>query len=87
LHRFHRYYQGKPDTPLAVRETLRTTGAALFFTSLVLGSGFLTIGTMGTMNNSVLFGFLTAMGIGIAFLADVFLAPALMMLVMKPPQR
>ncbi len=87
LHRFHRYYQGEPDTPLAVRKTLRTTGAALFFTSLVLGSGFLTIGTMGTMNNSVLFGYLTAMGIGIAFLADVFLAPALMSLVMKSSHR
>ncbi len=87
LHRFHRYYQDKPDSRLAVRETLRTTGAALFFTSLVLSSGFLTIGTMGTMNNSVTFGFLTAMGIAIAFLADVFLAPALMTLVMKTPQR
>lgn len=87
LHRFHRYFQEGADTPLAVRKTLHTTGAALFFTSLVLGSGFLTIGTMGTMNNSVIFGYVTAMGIGIAFMADVFLAPALMMLVMKKSHR
>jgi hypothetical protein len=85
LHRFHRYYQEKPDTRLAVRNTLRTTGAALLFTSLVLGGGFLSIGLTGTMKNTVSFGYLTAMGIGIAFLADVFLAPALMTLVMKKP--
>ncbi len=83
LHRFHRYYQEEPDLQLAVRRTMRTTGAALLFTSLVLGAGFISIGSMGTMLNTKSFGFVTAYGIAVAFFADIFLSPALMALVVK----
>ena len=62
----------------AVRRTMRVTGSALFFTTLVLCTGFLVMALRGTMKNTVAFGGLTALGIGIAFLADIIITPALL---------
>ena len=66
--------------PWAVHETLQTTGRALFFTSLVLSAGFF-IYMFSSMQNIFDFGLLTGFCILTAFLADVLLAPALMVLV------
>jgi len=62
----------------AVEETMRTTGSALFFTSLVLATGFGVMGSMGSMKNTVYFGYFTSLGIAVAFIANVTLTPALL---------
>ncbi len=80
MHNFRRYYARHGDVQRAVRETLQTTGQALLFTSLVLSLGFL-LYTLAEMRVLLHFGFLTAFTIIMAFLADVLLAPALMVLV------
>ena len=59
---------------------MSTTGTALLFTTIVLASGFLVMGTMGTMRNTVEFGLLSTVGIVLAFVADIVIAPALMRL-------
>ena len=80
MHNFQRYYSASGDAPWAVHETLQTTGRALFFTSLVLSAGFF-IYMFSSMQNIFHFGLLTGFCILTAFLADVLLAPALMVLV------
>ncbi|MBW2233358.1 MAG: MMPL family transporter [Deltaproteobacteria bacterium] len=75
----------------AVRRTMRVTGSALLFTSLVLSTGFLVMALRGTMLNTINFGALSASGIAFAFLADVIVTPALIaeskgLLVQNRPQ-
>jgi predicted RND superfamily exporter protein len=82
VHRFDRYYEEGGDAQRAVWETLETTGTAMLFTSVVLGAGFLAF-TFAYMQNIVEFGLLCAFATGAAFLADVTLAPALMVLVTR----
>jgi predicted RND superfamily exporter protein len=77
MHRFRHEFALSGDTRGAVRATLTTTGAALFFTTLVLATGFSVMGTLGTLKNTVIFGYLCALGIAIAFLADVLLTTSL----------
>jgi hypothetical protein len=82
MHNFRRYYAQSGNVDTAVRETLSTTGQALLFTSLVLSSGFFLywFATLLILHN---FGLLTAFTIIAAFLADILLAPALMVLVTR----
>jgi predicted RND superfamily exporter protein len=80
LHRFRMEFERSGDTHQAVQETLRTTGTALFFTTLVLTTGFTTMASLGTMENTIRFGYLSALGIAIAFVANVLLTPALVAL-------
>ncbi len=87
FHRFQRYFAEGADVGESVAKTMETTGSALLITSLVLGSGFLSIGAMGTMLNTVTFGLLTAVGIGIAFFADILISPAVMKLIMRENNR
>lgn len=77
MHNFRRYYQQCGDTKEAVRKTLATTGQALFITSAVLASGFF-IYMFSSMVNLINFGILTGFTIIMALLADIILAPALM---------
>jgi predicted RND superfamily exporter protein len=77
MHGFRRGYARTGNVEEAVRETLRTTGQALLFTSVVLSLGFF-IYVLSDLVNLTNFGFLTAFAIIMAFLADVLLAPALM---------
>ncbi len=77
LHRVSRYFDASQSASGAIRETMQTTGVALLLTSIILGTGFLSIGAMGTMKNSITFGFVTALGISVAFIADILIAPAL----------
>jgi predicted RND superfamily exporter protein len=58
MHNFRRYHERSGDVREAVRETLRTTGQALLFTSLVLSTGFFLFG-LASMENLVAFGMLT----------------------------
>ena len=80
MHKFHRYFEETGDLERAVQETLRTTGSALLFTSLVLMAGFAIFG-LSEMTNIRIFGLLSAFAAGVAFLADLLIAPALLAVV------
>jgi hypothetical protein len=77
MHNFRRTFDETGDVEEAVRRTLETTGQALLFTSIVLALGF-AIYTQAYLNNLFNFGFLTSITIVFAFLADLVLAPALL---------
>jgi predicted RND superfamily exporter protein len=80
MHVFQRYCRENGDARDAVRRTLETTGRAILFTSIVLCAGFASFAT-SSMANLVTTAILTCFAIAAAFLADVLLAPALMILV------
>jgi predicted RND superfamily exporter protein len=80
MHKFHRYFEDLGDVDAAIRETMRTTGSALLFTTLVLATGF-TVFLMAEMSNMRIFGALAAMATLVAFAADLLVAPALLSLV------
>lgn len=82
MHNFRRYYRQTSDTRLAIRKTLETTAQALFITSAVLSSGFF-VYIFSSMINLINFGILTGFTIIMALLADIILAPALMV-VLEP---
>jgi predicted RND superfamily exporter protein len=82
MHKFNRYFEDSGDARFAVHETLITTGSALLFTSLVLGLGF-SVFIAAYMVNIAWFGVLMSIAVAVAFLADITLAPALMMLVTR----
>ncbi len=79
MHNYQRYRASLGDASAAVQETLRTTGKALMVTSLVLVAAFM-VNAAGSMTNVRNFGLITAFCITVAFLADVLLAPALVVL-------
>jgi predicted RND superfamily exporter protein len=78
MHRFNRVYARTGDPRKAIRETLQATGRAMLFTSVVLASGFFVFG-LAHMENISTFGLLAGMATLLAFLADVTLAPAMML--------
>jgi len=80
MHKFNRYFDELGDVEAAVVETLRTTGSALLFTTLVLMAGFQIFG-LSEMSNLRVFGLLSAFAAGVALLADVLVAPALLAVV------
>jgi len=82
IHSFQRYVGEHGDAELAVRQTLQTTGKALLFTSLVLCSSFF-IFMASSMNNLFRFGVLTGFTIATAFLFDILVTPALLVLVSR----
>ena len=82
MHNFRRYYLESGDASEAVRHTFFTTGKAMVITSIVLSLGFYSY-MMGTMESVQNFGFLTGSVIIFALLADLLLAPALMVLISK----
>jgi len=86
MHGFNGHYGRTNDAQQAVRETLETTGMAMLFTSVVLCAGFL-IFTLAYMQNIAEFGLLCTFATATAFLADVTLAPALMVLVTQRRKR
>lgn len=61
----------------AIRKTLRETGKAILFTSLVLMAGFLVF-TLSSFGGTVAMGALTALTLAAALVANLFLLPALM---------
>jgi len=82
LHNFRRYYLQSGDATAAVENTFFTTGKAMVITTIVLSLGFFSY-MFGTMHSVQNFGFLTGSVIILALLADLFLAPALMVLIAK----
>lgn len=75
-------YERTGDPILAVRETLATTGQALFFTTLILCCAYSTY-LLAYMRNLSSFGVVTAFALFVAFLADIALTPALVVLMSK----
>jgi len=76
---FQRFYRGSGDPEGAVRRALETTGRAMLFTSIVLAAGFF-VWTLATMASIVRMGLFAGFAVIAAFLADVLVAPALMVL-------
>jgi predicted RND superfamily exporter protein len=77
MHNFRRYELQYNDVNKAVQLTLLTTGRAMIVTTIVLSFGFFVF--MGaSMSNLFNFGLLTGIAIIVAVLADFFLVPALM---------
>ena len=82
LHNFKRYYLKSGDAAEAIEHTFYTTGKAMVITSIVLSLGFYAY-MMANMISVQNFGLLTGTVIVMALLADLLLAPALMMVVAK----
>ena len=82
MHNFRRYELQYNDVDKAVELTLMGTGRAITLTSIVLALGFLVL-TFSSMNHMFNFGILTATAILTALIADFFLMPAIMKLIVK----
>ncbi len=80
FHNFRRYSINTGNVKFSVQETLLTTGRALLFTSVVLAAGFFVF-VASDMKNLVNFGVISGLAIITALLADIILAPALMMII------
>jgi len=82
MHNFKRYYLEHGDASKAIEHTFYTTGKAMVITTIVLALGFYAYmaAQMISVQN---FGILTGSVIIFALLSDLFLAPALMMIVAK----
>ena len=73
---------GFTDFDAAIASTMRTTGRAVLFTTVVLTSAFSIYG-FATAESVVAFGLLTALAVFLAFFLDLFLTPALLALVYR----
>ena len=80
IHGFRARYSETADPLQAIEQTLDTTGRALLFTSIVLCSGFLVL-MFSSMSNLQALGGLTAFAIAAAFILDIIVTPALLVLV------
>jgi predicted RND superfamily exporter protein len=82
LHNFRRYYLESGDSAKAIEQTFFTTGKAMVITTIVLSLGFYSymLAEMISVQN---FGLLTGTVIVMALLADLLLAPALMIVAAK----
>jgi len=82
MHNFRRYYLESKDYKEAIEHTFFTTGKAMVITTIVLSLGFYAY-TMANMISVQNFGLLTGSVIVMALLADLLLAPALMIVAAK----
>lgn len=82
MHNFKRYYLESGDSAKAIEQTFFTTGKAMVITTLVLALGFYAYiaAYMSSVQN---FGILTGSVIVFALIADLLLAPALMVVAAK----
>lgn len=80
IHGFRRDFAACGDARLAIKQTLETTGRALLVTSVVLASGFMVF-VLSDMQNLFYFGVLTSFTIASAFIIDILVTPALLVLV------
>jgi len=82
MHNFRRYYLESKDYAKAIEQTFFTTGKAMVITTIVLSLGFYAY-MMANMISVQNFGLLTGSVIILALLADLLLAPALMIVAAK----
>jgi predicted RND superfamily exporter protein len=79
MHRYRRSLAETGDARVAVGETLRATGGELLFSSLILGWGFVVM-EFAYMRNAAQFGQLACFATVAAFIVEIMLAPALLVL-------
>ncbi len=82
MHNYRRYYIETQDSSKAIEHTFFTTGKAMVITTIVLSLGFYSY-LMAQMVSIQNFGLLTGSVIIFALLADLLLAPALMIVASK----
>lgn len=82
LHGFRSHFVVSQDVEQAIAETMRTTGRALLFTTIVLTSAFSIYG-FASAETVAHFGLLSALAVFLAFGFDIFLSPALLALVYR----
>lgn len=82
LYTFRRFLAESGNTLQAMTATLLTTGKALSATSLVLCIAFLMY-CLSSLNNLIAFGYLTALCIVLALIADMVVLPAILLLMFK----
>lgn len=82
MHNFRRYYLESGDANRAIEQTFYTTGKAMVITTIVLSLGFFAY-MMANMISVQNFGLLTGSVIVLALVADLLLAPALMIVAAK----
>ncbi len=85
IHLFTRYrmeFLRTKNNRKALYETMRGVGRALLFTSAILSAGYLVV-SGSDMKNIAVFGLLSSMTVALAWIADMFLAPSLI-LVLRP---
>ncbi|MCY4045035.1 MAG: MMPL family transporter, partial [Cellvibrionales bacterium] len=75
---FKRNFGQSLNAEYAMAKTLQHTGAALFVTTCVLCAGFMTY-VFSDLQNIADFGFLTASCIGLALVADLIVAPSVIL--------
>lgn len=85
MHKYRDYWNESGDTGVAIERTLETTGSALLVTSAALAIGFSSLFFAG-MSGIREFGALAFFGTISAFLVDVFVGPALLMIVARSPR-
>jgi hypothetical protein len=82
LHSFQFFFKKHQDSKNALVETLESTGVAMITTTLVLSVGFL-VYTVSSLSNLQAFGYLTALTLFVALLADLIVLPAVVFLLYK----
>ena len=78
LYRYRRERQAGHATTQALQVTVRETGRALIFTTLILTLGFWA-GILGSFKPTVFFSLLTGLAMVLALLADLLLVPGLLL--------
>jgi predicted RND superfamily exporter protein len=86
LHGFRTHFLATGSVEEATAETMRTTGRALLFTTVVLTSAFSIYGFAAAATVAH-FGLLSALAVLLAFVFDIFLSPALLALVYRRQER
>lgn len=79
IHSFRRNLEETGDVERSIEITMESTGRALLFTSVVLAAGFVVL-ALSSMSNLGYLGGLTAFSIMVAFILDVTVTPALLVL-------
>jgi uncharacterized protein len=82
LHNLRRQFDRTGNISIAIRETLHSTGRAIFITSMVLASG-MAVAMTAELSSTANFGLITSTVILLALLADFFMVPALMFALYK----
>ncbi|MFW2368412.1 MAG: efflux RND transporter permease subunit [Desulforhopalus sp.] len=81
MYHFKRNFEATSNVKISVSRALHTAGRAIITTSIVLSVGFF-IFMFASMNNVYFFGTMTGLAILLALAGNIFLAPALMALVL-----
>lgn len=79
VHRYREEVRTHGEGELAIRRTLHATGRPIVLTTIILVAGFL-LNALSDFKAIVEFGVLSAVTLGLALVAELFLTPALLML-------